>query len=74
MKTQKRINLATLLLYFNPNLLRFQLITDVKSMCSFEKIKARSFSAVFGLWELFLTANTRVIVAESHSHQPFITI
>ena len=53
MKTQKRIHLATMLLYFNQNLLRFPLITDVKSMCSFEEIKVRSFSAVFGLWERF---------------------
>jgi len=27
-------------------------------------------SAVLGLWERFLTAISRVIVAEGHSHQP----
>jgi hypothetical protein len=35
----------------------------IKKLCSFE-------SAVFGLWERFLTAITQVIVAGGHSHQP----
>jgi len=30
-------------------------------------------SVVFGLWERFLTAITRSIVAGSHSHQPLMT-
>jgi hypothetical protein len=51
-------------------------IKSKKKLCSFE-------SFVFGLWERFLTAITRVIVAaplekqrdasRGHSHQPLIT-
>jgi hypothetical protein len=41
-------------------------VKSKKKLCSFE-------SFVFGLWERFLTAITRVIVAGGHSHQPLIT-
>jgi hypothetical protein len=38
-------------------------VNSKKKLCGF-------VSVVIGLWERFLTAITRVIVARGHSHQP----